>query len=134
LIEQDLFKDKIKALEKELDSIEKELENKSSYFQRLYEDRLNGILPEKEFLILMNKYKDDIEKFEERKKLIIKEISITNQKKETLKSKKNIFKKYEHIRKLNVEIVGDFIDKILVGKYDEESNTREINIIWNFTI
>lgn len=134
MVEKDLFQEKIKALEKELDSIEKELENKSSYFQRLYEDRLNGILPEKEFLILMNKYKDDIEKFEERKKLIIKEISITNQKKETLKSKKNIFKKYEHIRKLNVEIVGDFIDKILVGKYDEESNTREINIIWNFTI
>lgn len=134
MIEKDLFQEKIKALEKELNSIENELENKSSYFQRLYEDRLNGILPEKEFLVLMNKYKDDIEKFEERKKLIVKEISISNQKKETLKSKKNIFKKYEHIDKLNVEIVGDFIDKILVGKYDEESNTRKINIIWNFTI
>lgn len=134
MVEKDLFQEKIKALEKELNSIENELENKSSYFQRLYEDRLNGILPEKEFLVLMNKYKDDIEKFEERKKLIVKEISISNQKKETLKSKKNIFKKYEHIDKLNVEIVGDFIDKILVGKYDEESNTRKINIIWNFTI
>ena len=134
LIEQDLFKDKIKALEKELDSIEKELENKSSYFQRLYEDRLNGILPEKEFLVLMNKYKSDIEKFETRKKLIAKEITLINKQKETLKSKNNILEKYKHIDKLNVEIVGDFIDKILVGKYDEESNTREINIIWNFTI
>lgn len=134
MVEKDLFHKKRKALEKELNSIENELENKSSYFQRLYEDRLNGILPEKEFFVLMNKYKDDIEKFEERKKLIEKEITFTNQKKETLKSKKNIFKKYEHIDKLNVEIVGYFIDKILVGKYDEESNTRKINIIWNFTI
>ena len=134
LIEQDLFKDKIKALEKELDSIEKELENKSSYFPRLYEDRLNGILPEKEFLVLMNKYKSDIEKFETRKKLIAKEITLINKQKETLKSKNNILEKYKHIDKLNVEFVGDFIDKILVGKYDEESNTREINIIWNFTI
>lgn len=134
MVEKDLFHKKRKALEKELNSIENELENKSSYFQRLYEDRLNGILPEKEFFVLMNKYKDDIEKFEERKKLIEKEITFTNQKKETLKSKKNIFKKYEHIDNLNVEIVGYFIDKILVGKYDEESNTRKINIIWNFTI
>ena len=134
MVEKDLFQEKIKALEKELDSIEKELENKSSYFQRLYEDRLNGILPEKEFLVLMNKYKSDIEKFETRKKLIVKEITLINKQKETLKSKNNILEKYKHIDKLNVEIVGDFIDKILVGKYDEESNTREINIIWNFTI
>ena len=59
MIEHDLFKDKLNRLEKELNNINKELQNKSSYFQRLYEDRTSGILPEKGFLILMNKYKDD---------------------------------------------------------------------------
>ena len=71
-IEQDLFKDKLKTLEKELNNINKELQNKSSYFQRLYENRTSGILPEKEFLILMNKYKDDTAKLEERMKIIKK--------------------------------------------------------------
>ena len=134
MIEQDLFKDKIKTLEKELNNINKELQNKSSYFQRLYEDRTSGILSEKEFLILMNKYKDDTAKLEDRIKIIKKDISSTTAKKETLKTKKNIFKKYRHIDKLDIEIVGDFIDKVLVGHYDEETNSRDIKIIWNFQI
>ena len=86
MIEQDLFKDKIKTLEKELNNINKELQNKSSYFQRLYEDRTSGILPEKEFLILMNKYKDDTAKLEERMKIIKKDIATTATMKESLKS------------------------------------------------
>ena len=134
MIEKDLFQKKIKALEKELNIIEKELENKNYYFQRLYEDKLNNTLSEKEFLVLMNKYKDDIDKFSERKKIILKERAIINKKKETLKSKKNIFKKYEHIHKLNVEIVNNFINKILIGKYDKKANKREIFIIWDFVI
>lgn len=133
-IEQDLFKDKLKTLEKELNNINKELQNKSSYFQRLYEDRTSGILPEKEFLILMNKYKDDTAKLEERMKIIKKDIATTTTMKESLKSEKNIFKKYRHIDKLNVEIVGDFIDKVLIGHYDEETNSRDIKVIWNFQI
>ncbi len=134
LIEQDLFKDKIKSLEKELNNINKELQNKSSYFQRLYEDRTSGILPEKEFLILMNKYKDDVANLEERSKIIKKDIASATAKKESLKTKKNIFKKYKHIEKLDIEIVGDFVDKILVGHYNEENNSRDIKVIWNFQI
>lgn len=53
---------------KKLQNINKELQGKSTYFQKLYEDCTNGILREKEFLILMNKYKYDNEKLEERQK------------------------------------------------------------------
>ena len=38
------------------------------------------------------------------------------------------------LNKLNVEIVGDFIDKVLIGHYDEETNSRDIKVIWNFQI
>ena len=82
----------------------------------------------------MNKYKDDTAKLEERMKIIKKNIAITTTMKESLKSKKNIFKKYRYIDKLNVEIVGDFIDKVLIGHYDEETNSRNIKVIWNFQI
>jgi len=104
------------------------------YLRLSDEDRTSGILPEKEFLILMNKYKDDTAKLEERMKIIKKDIATTTTMKESLKSKKNIFKKYRHIDKLNVEIVGDFIDKVLIGHYDEETNSRDIKVIWNFQI
>ena len=63
-----------------------------------------------------------------------KEISSTLAKKETVKTKKNIFKKYIHIEELSIEIVKEFIDKILIGNYDETTNPRDIEIIWNFTI
>lgn len=66
---------------KKLQNINKELQGKSTYFQKLYEDRTNGILREKEFLILMNKYKYDNEKLEERQKIVKKEISSTLAKK-----------------------------------------------------
>ena len=134
LIDENLFKDKLNSLEQELQNINNELKSKETYFQKIYEDRINGILPEKEFLILINKYKDDNTKLEERMKIIKKEISITNSKKENLKSTKNIFKKYRHIDSLSLEIVNDFIDKVLIGNYDEKSNTRKIKIVWNFTI
>lgn len=133
-IEQDLFKDKLNALEKEEIKINKDLQSKSTYFQKLYEDRTSGLLPEKEFLILMNKYKDDNAMLEDRLKIVKKDIATTIAKKETLKSKKNIFKKYRHIDKLNVEIINDFIDKVIIGPYDEEKNDRDLKIIWNFTI
>ena len=41
----------------------------------------------------MNKYKNDNEKLEKRQKIVKKEISSTLAKKETIKAKKNIFKK-----------------------------------------
>ena len=115
---------------KKLQNINKELQGKSTYFQKLYEDRTNGILRKKEFLILMNKYKYDNEKLEERQKIVKKEISSTLAKKETVKTKKNIFKKYRHIEELSIEIAYDFIDKILIGSYDEKANSRDIKIIW----
>ena len=133
-IEEDLFKDKIKNLEKEYTTINKELDNKSSMFARLYEDRNSGVLPEREFLILMNKYKDDSTKLEERLKVIKKEINSSNIKKDKLKNKKTIFSKYKKIDTLNIEIVGDFIDKVLIGHLNEANNSREIKVIWNFSI
>ena len=71
---------------KKLQNINKELQGKSTYFQKLYEDRTNGILREKEFLILMNKYKYDNEKLEEQQKIVKKEISSTLTKKRNSKN------------------------------------------------
>ena len=39
---------------------------------------------------------------------------------------------YKQIDKLSVEIVNDFIDKIYIGHFDEETKERKIHIVWNF--
>lgn len=132
-VNQRLFQDELKSLEKEIQSIEKELQNKIVYFQKLYNDRINEILSEKEFLILMNKYKDDSLKLEDRARVLKKELAVKISKKKSIKSNQNIFRNYKCINELSIEIIDDFIEKIFIGNYDEETNSREIKIVWNFT-
>ena len=133
-VENDLFKDKLNGLNKELNNMNKELQSKSTYFQRLYEDRANGILDDKEYMMLKTKYSDDSKRIEDRISSIKKEIDLIDKKKQSIKNKKNIFKKYSHIDNLSVEIVNDFIDKVLIGYHNDDTDERNIEIVWNFTI
>ncbi len=133
-LNQDVYKDKLQSLEQEETKIITELQNKHIYFQKLYEDRISGLLKEKEFILLMNKYKDDTTMLEDRLKIIKKEITAINNQKETLNTKQNIFEKYRYIDKLNIEIINNFIDKIIIGSYNKEKNDRDLKIIWNFII
>ncbi|MGN0973256.1 MAG: recombinase family protein [Bacilli bacterium] len=133
-IDNDLFKEKLDSLNKELISIDKELQTKKTYFQRLYEDRANGLLDTEEYMMLKTKYKEDSERLENRAKKIHEEIELCNTKKKVLKGKQNIFNKYKHVEKLDVDIVSDFVDKILIGKLDKVNKTRDIKIVWNFSV
>lgn len=132
MVENDLFKDQINNLTKEKEHISKELKSKNSYFQGLYEDLKKGLLEESEYTSLRVKYKDDYNKLEERLKTIENSLSGIRAKQNKLKDKKTLFKKYKQIEELDVEIVNDFIDRIVIGKYDEETNQRKIHIVWNF--
>ena len=132
MVENDLFKIQIENLNKEKQSIKKELENKDSYFQGLYEDRKKGFIDDNEYLTLRNKYKQDYSNLEERLEKIQKNLTAIHAKQDILKDKKTLFSKYKHINTLDINVVNDFIEKIIIGSYDEVSNTRNITIIWNF--
>lgn len=132
MVENDLFKIQIENLNKEKQSIKKELENKDSYFQGLYEDRKKGFIDDNEYLTLRTKYKQDYSNLEERLKKIQKNLTAIHAKQDILKDKKTLFSKYKHIDTLDINVVNAFIEKIIIGSYDEISNTRNITIIWNF--
>lgn len=132
MVENDLFKIQIENLNKEKQSIKKELENKDSYFQCLYEDRKKGFIDDNEYLTLRTKYKQDYSNLEERLEKIQKNLTAIHAKQDILKDKKTLFSKYKHIDNLDINVVNDFIEKIIIGSYDEVSNTRNITIIWNF--
>ena len=53
-------------------------------------------------------------------------------KEESSKNNKEIFNKYQKLEELNRVIVEDFIDKIYIGKLNEETKSRDIQIKWNF--
>lgn len=130
--DSDLFKSRINSLNKELIDVNKELQNKKTYFQHLYEDKINGLLDTDEYIILKSKYKDDSEKLENRAAKIKEELKLINDKKAILKTKETVYSKYKHIECIDIDIVSDFIDRIYIGKYDKETNTRDMKIVWNF--
>ena len=53
-------------------------------------------------------------------------------KEESSKNNKEIFSKYQELTELNRVIVDEFIDKIYIGKLNEETKSRDIQIKWNF--
>ena len=53
-------------------------------------------------------------------------------KEESSTNNKEIFNKYQKLEELNRVIVDEFIDKIYIGKLNEETNSRDIQIKWNF--
>ena len=124
--------DRLPYLEQELENINKHLQLKENYFQNLYLDRVNKILSLKEFEVLLKKYEEEYEKLETEQRIIQNEITsvITKQKNEVT----NIFQEHKNFDKLTVELVETFVEKIIVGKYNELTNTRNIKIIWNFII
>lgn len=130
--DNDLFKSRINSLNKELIDVNKELQNKKTYFQHLYEDKINGLLDTEEYMILKSKYKDDSEKLENRVTKIKEELNLINEKKNVLKNKKTVYSKYKHIDCIDIDIVSDFIDRVYIGKYDKKTKTRDMKIVWNF--
>ena len=130
--DNDLFKSRINSLNKVLIDVNKELQNKKTYFQHLYEDKINGLLDTEEYMILKSKYKDDSEKLENRVIKIKEELNLINEKKNVLKNKKTVYSKYKHIDCIDIDIVSDFIDRVYIGKYDKKTKTRDMKIVWNF--
>ena len=131
MIESDLFKEQINNLNKEKEKINKELVNKKTYLQSLYEDLKKEILDEEQYFTLKEKYQDDYNLLEERIKIIDNNLLSIQKFKKKLKNN-SLFKKYIKINELKPEIVNNLIEKIIIGNYDKKKNERKIHIIWNF--
>ena len=43
-----------------------------------------------------------------------------------------LYEKYDSIKEVTREIINEFIKKIIVGKYDSETNSRDIKIEWRY--
>lgn len=124
----------IETLKKEQETIEKSLKNKQAKFALLYEDKINGILSQDEFLTLKTKNNEEIENLTLRINQILSEISIL---KESIGKKTNIkkiFEQYKELKKLDRKVIDTFISKIIIGPIEEETKEREIKIIWNYSI
>ncbi len=128
----DRFFKKINTLNKQKLDIEKQISKTKNYLKNLYEDKVNGIISTRQFKDLVVEYKKNEDMCNTQIKSINNEITYYQIKEETLKNNKEIFRKYQKLDNLNRVIVQEFIDKIYIGKLNEETNSRDIQIKWNF--
>ncbi len=114
----------IKLLEKQkLELINKITKNKN-YLKNLYQDKVDKIISNDQFKILISEYNQNENLYNSQIKVIDKKISYY---------KKNNHKssyKYREFKVLNKIIIDEFIDKIYVGKIGDKA--RNIYIKWNF--
>lgn len=125
------LENEIMILNKEKISIEKNISKKQNTIALLYEDRGIGIINENEFIMLKNKSHSDINNFQERLRQIEKELKSLNEKKTKKLDIEKILKRYKKIEKLNRTILDEFVNKIDIGYYNLEENSRKIKIEWN---
>lgn len=129
---QDTKSDKINILEKEKKNLEKKILESKTFYRKLFEDKVKGIIDEDMFKSMSSDYLNDIETMIKRTKYIDIEIDNIKKNLEERKQADEILKKYKHINSLNKIIIDEFIDKVYIGVYDKETKTRDIEIEWNF--
>ena len=126
------FADKIKSLENQkLEAIKKVSETRK-YLKSLYEDKVNGIITAEQFKELVSDYNSNESIYNDQIKSIDNEIEFYKKKEIATNDNKKIFSKYKTLESLNRVIIDEFIGKIYIGKLNEETNTRDIQIKWNF--
>lgn len=127
-------KERVKLLEKERKALEDRVKEIRSYFKKLYEDKLKGLINDEMFVMMSDDYSNEMEEHIKKIDVISNEITSIETEAEQKKKADEIFKKYKSIKEINKVVVDEFIDRIYIGAYDKNNKTRDIEIIWNFEI
>lgn len=122
---------RIGSLRIEKQYLQSKIDRKNEHYKTLYEDKIEGIISSKEFMMFRKKFLKEIEDYKSRISIIEEELKKVEQIEDNVQNSEAIFKKYRHIDKLNKEIVDEFIDKVRIGKLDPDTNTRDIDIELN---
>ena len=126
------FSGKINSLEKQRGDIGKQISKTRNYLKSLYEDKVNGVITTEQFKDLIADYNKNEDMYSNQLNEINNEIAYYQMKEESSKNNEKIFSKYQELKELNRFIVDEFIDKIYIGKLNEKTNSRDIQIKWDF--
>lgn len=122
---------KKEIFEQEKEELNAKIQKKNDYYKSIYEDKLEGIISQEEFMMLREKFSKEIDEYKKRIEVINEELSNIKTNEDRIETSIAIFEKYKHIDKLTKEIVDEFVDEILIGEVNAENNTRDIDISFN---
>lgn len=118
--------------EKELARAEKRLKEISTVFRKLYEDNALGRLSNEQFSFLASGYEDEKKTLSGRIGELETYIHSAREKNSDVRKFIQLVKRHTEITELTYENVHEFIDRILIYELDKETNTRKIEIFYNF--
>ncbi|MBE6149754.1 MAG: DUF4368 domain-containing protein [Firmicutes bacterium] len=127
--EKNDFTKLLDTLKKEKNSINNEILKNKNYIKKLYEDKVDGHISIEQFKELTKFYAEQTSNLKTKIECINNKIDFYNN---SIKNTILSFHKYKQFSTLNKFIIDEFIDKIYICKIDKDSNTRNIEINWNF--
>ena len=120
---------RISALEQERKGMTELLRRKEAAIETLYMDRVEGVITIERYVSLQEKLESEVAACKVRLTEIEKEFFAEDKK--TFEEDR-LLKKYKPIKTLTHEIVDEFVDKIVIEPYDQETGEREIKVYWTF--
>lgn len=123
---------KIKSLEIEKKDIEKQISEKDRINLELYEDLKKGILEIEEYRTFKESIKNDKNNLTNRLEVIKDELDEYNNSANKFQEASKVYQKYDSIKEITKAIIDEFIERIYVGNYKEETNSRDIKIKWKY--
>lgn len=122
---------KREALEDELGILQNKIKKKNEYYKCLYEDKTEGVINQEDFMMLREKFTNEIDEYKSRIEKIKESLAELHDKKDLVQTSVKIFEKYKHIDKLTKVIVDEFVNVVKVGSLNKETNERDIDIHLN---
>jgi len=124
------YTDRVRALDLEKAKIERKINDQNIYYKGLYEDKINKVISDDEFMMLRESYVKDLEVLKKRATVIDEELKLLQAKATQNDNSKGILKKYRKIDKLNRVIIDELINKIYIGSVKDDTKERDIIMEW----
>ena len=118
--------------QKELSTAQTRLREIDTVFRKLYEDNALGKLSDEQFVFMTSGYEEEKKTLKEKIAVLDKQIQAAKEHNSDVKKFVQLVKRYTQIKELTYENVHEFIDRILIYELDRETNTRKIEIFYNF--
>ena len=118
--------------QKELLTAQARLKEIDTVFRKLYEDNALGKLSDEQFVFMTSGYEEEKKTLKGRIAELDQQIQNAKEHNSDVKKFVQLVKRYTQIKELTYENVHEFIDRILIYELDRETNTRKIEIFYNF--
>lgn len=131
LVRVDTSAKKISALEKETQTLEREILTFGDALSSLFMDKANGVISSEQFTIISDNLSVSANQKKTRLIALNDEIAKLKSNNDNGERVRELLEKYKNFECLDREIIEAFVDKIEVGEKDEFKN-QNVNIKWLF--